>query len=529
MLELMLASLPVAVLILILVFSLIHRMQSKGSLNFDSVRNSKYAGTWYDSDAERLRAQLALFLSNAEQQLPAAEQEVMAIVSPHAGYVYSAKTAAFGFGQAAKSQAVKKVFVLGPSHHMALHGAAISNASVFQTPLGDLQVDEATISELASYPIFSLRSDIHEIEHSLEMQLPFIRHTFGDVRIVPIIIGALHDESEIRLIAEILKGYVQKDDLVVVSSDFTHYGPRYDFAPFGREFQTQVEQLDKEAFLHISRLDVRGFLDFQRRTNDTICGLFPCAVLCAMLPHDTSGTLLRYGTSQEVLVEDNENAVSYLSISFEGPGWPADPQERLSADEAIKLSDEEKHTLLDVAKKAVEVYAIKGSVINATEFKIAPTSALNKCFGAFVTLYKKSKTTSRNLHPGQELRGCIGNIYPVKPLWQSVVDNAISASSRDYRFNPVQPEEMDDIDIEISVLTPPRRVPSYQDIIIGTDGIILSKNRKQSVFLPSVATEFGWDLEETLRQLCVKAGLGENEWRSGAKFDTFRCLSIHQT
>ncbi|HEY9869502.1 MAG TPA: AmmeMemoRadiSam system protein A, partial [Candidatus Obscuribacterales bacterium] len=123
---------------------------------------------------------------------------------------------------------------------------------------------------------------------------------------------------------------------------------------------------------------------------------------------------------------------------------------------------------------------------------------------------------------GRELRGCIGYIWPLKPLYQAVIDNAVTACTADYRFYSVKPEELDHIRIEISVLTPPRRINSYNDIVLGRDGIVLFKDGHQSVFLPFVATQFGWDLPTTLSELSRKAGLNPDDWRDGAKFDVFQ-------
>jgi AmmeMemoRadiSam system protein B/AmmeMemoRadiSam system protein A len=525
-------------LALLLVFLI--AMPTFSRFSFDPVRHAQYAGTWYEGNSDKLKAQLDGFLSAANHDMPAphavAPKELLAIISPHAGYSFSGKTAAYGY-EAARTAAVKRVFVLGPSHHVALHGVALPTAQVFETPLGNLSVDNSVISELKDYPLFSFEPDVHKVEHSLEMQLPFVRESFGDVKIVPLIVGALKDESEIRLVAEILKGFIGKGDLIIVSSDFTHYGPRYGYTPFPSYSHEKIEALDKEAFQHLSTADLQGFINFHARTEDTICGLYPCAVLCAMLPEDARGDLLKYATSQDVLADDKENSVSYLAISFKGTSWPEHPSQRLPAEQVINLSAEDRQTLLVIARRALETWVKEKRVLDPrAEKDLKISAAIAKCFGAFVTLYKTTGEEPRHdmprLHLEQtqrELRGCIGNIWPVKPLYQTVVDNAIASSSKDFRFDAVRPDELSQIEIEISVLTPPRRAKSADEIVIGTDGVILAKSGHQAVFLPQVATEFGWDRDETLRQLCVKAGLKENDWQEGAKFDLFQSISIEET
>ncbi len=457
------------------------------------------------------------------------DQAILAIVSPHAGYVYSGATAAFGYQKVKRAtQEVKRVFLLGPSHHVAFNGVALPSASSFATPLGTLEVDSTLISELEAYPLFTLQPEVHRLEHSLELQLPFIKTAFGEVKIVPLVIGTLTGEAEIRLVAEILKGFVQKTDLVIVSSDFTHYGPRYDYQPFLSDIMENIEKLDREAFQHLSRADLPGWLEFQERTRDTICGFFPCAVLCAMLPKNVQANLLKYSTSSDVPTnKQNNNSVSYLSIGFSGESWPVNPQERKTTEETINLSNIERATLMEIARRSLSSFVLNKQQFDAERHGLSITSNLQKCFGAFVTLYQKPATAQIPM-PEKELRGCIGSIWPVLPLWKTVLENAVASGSRDPRFVPVEGAELADLIIEISVLTPPRRVQSHNDIVIGTDGIILSKNNRQSVFLPVVATECGWSLTETLRELCLKAGLKEDDWKDGAKFDVFQSLTIKE-
>jgi AmmeMemoRadiSam system protein B/AmmeMemoRadiSam system protein A len=488
----------------------------------EGTRRSQYAGSWYESDPLKLSKQLQSYLQKAERDLESGlvgtDNPMLAIISPHAGYMFSGSTAAYSY-ESARHQAPKRIFLLGPSHHVALHGVALPQAVSFETPLGNLEVDKETIEHLKSYPLFGIQPEVHRVEHSLEMQLPYIKEAFGDVQIVPLVVGQLRDESEVRLIAEVLKGYVRSDDLIVVSSDFTHYGPRYDYEPFDSDVRANIEKLDKEAFQYLSHADVQGWLDFEARTHDTICGFYPCAVLCAMLPQDASARLLKYSTSQDIVRDDQNNSVSYLAVEFSGTHWPENPRQNISADEAISFSEAEKKTLLEIARRSLELYIRQGKAFNAQKAGLPITPALKQCFGAFVTLYKG---------PTKNLRGCIGSIWPVRQLWQTITENAISSATKDYRFEPVEPGELDHLEIEISVLTPPRRAASYKDIVLGRDGIILSKNDRQSVFLPFVPTEFGWTLEETLRELALKAGLHADDWRQGAQFDLFQSVSIEE-
>lgn len=508
-----------------------------GQFPIDGVRRAQYAGSWYEADGTKLKAQLDEFFEKAgavdEKSVaqflgavpnPPLSRPVMAIVVPHAGYMFSGQTAAFAFKSVSQVQKPKRVFILGPSHHVAFRGAALPLAIRFQTPLGDLDVDKDVMAELKAYPLFSTQAEVHRVEHSLEMELPLIRYAFGEVKIVPIVIGQLEDESDARLLGEILKGFVNKDDLVVVSSDFTHYGPRYDYFPFRDNVVDKLTALDREAFTNLSKVDLESFTEFQKRTGDTICGFFPCQVLCAMLPQGSHGTVLKYATSRESGIEDSDNSVSYLSIAFSGGQWPDDPSKVRPAKEVINLSETERKDLLRLAKGTVETWVREKRIPIPLELEVKVTPAMKQCFGVFVTLNKKA--TGERSGP-KDLRGCIGSIYPVKPLWRSVQENAVAACSKDYRFTPVTPDELPNLEYDINVLTPPRRIAGPSNIVIGRDGIIMVKHGKQAVFLPQVPVEWGWTLEETLSQLSQKAGLSPDAWRDGAKFDVFQSEEIH--
>lgn len=176
-------------------------------------------------------------------------------------------------------------------------------------------------------------------------------------------------------------------------------------------------------------------------------------------------------------------------------------------------SNEEKKELLSLARSTIEKY------LN-DQTKIYPPTD-NPQFmekrGAFVTLHKDG-----------DLRGCIGYPLPIKPLLETIVDNAVSAAAEDYRFNPVTPNELKDIDIEISILTVPEAVASYKDVVVGRDGIIISKGFNKGLLLPQVPVEQGWDLDQYISYGCMKAGLSADEWKKPGKsivcIETFQAI-----
>lgn len=168
---------------------------------------------------------------------------------------------------------------------------------------------------------------------------------------------------------------------------------------------------------------------------------------------------------------------------------------------------DEKKKLLLLARKTIENYLTKGK----KEYPQTDNPKLSEKRGVFVTLHKKG-----------DLRGCIGNPLPSKRLLEAVVDNAISSSSEDYRFPPVTVKELDDIDIEISILTAPQKVKSYKDVVVGRDGIIISKSFMRGLLLPQVPVEQGWNLEQYISWGCQKAGLLADEWKRGVEIETFQ-------
>jgi len=365
-------------------------------------------------------------------------------------------------------------------------------------------------------------------EHSLELQLAFIRKIFGNVKIVPILFGNSEDLFESRFMASKIAEHLCDDDLIVVSSDFTHIGPRYGFTPFPSQNLSELERLDMEAFSCLQKPDLETFLSFFLRTGDTICGVYAIAALLGLLPSDCEGVLLDYRTSQEQAPEEKENSVSYLSIAFTCDRSWSQIRSEIAAKEQTQtcLTDAEKVSLLKVARITLESYVLDGKVPAVDELiknNVALTDKLVSPHGAFVTLYKKDVVAQES-----KLRGCIGNILPTKPLYQAVIDNTVASCSRDYRFNPVHPSELANLELEISVLTPPKRIHAAKEIRLGEDGILLHVGEHQSVFLPQVATEYGWTLEETLEQLSLKAGLERSAWKRNARFEVFQTESLHE-
>jgi len=485
----------IGITIPLLALTLFLLRSSSTPLNAGGVREPAVAGQFYPASGKALSAMIRTLL--AEIPSSGKNPNPVALISPHAGYLYSGETAAYGY-QRLKGAPFHRVILLAPSHYTAFHGLSIPEVDAYETPLGNVPLDQSICMVLKGNPLVSSYPAAHKREHSLEVQLPFLQSVLTDFRIVPILVGRL-DDTDYPALAKIIRAQMDDSTLLVASSDLTHYGPRFDYLPFRKDLKKNLSRLDHEAIREILKINRLGFLDFQNRTGDTICGFRPIALLLEILSDEgiRKGTLLHYTTSGDI-TGDFSNSVSYASILFY----------RRAQD--MYLTHDEKKTLLRLAREAMTFY-----VREQTEMTNAPegaelTDRLKEPAGAFVTLLEH-----------KELRGCIGYIEQVRPLYQSVMENAVSACARDYRFPPVKAAELNRIDIEISVLTPKEEIPDPQDFIPGKQGIIIEKRGRRAVFLPQVATEQGWGREKTLEHLCLKAGLRRDDWKKDARLWVF--------
>ena len=526
---------PVSLFIFLLLVNMQYFFPQFSNAN-EHIHSPHFAGSWYPAEEHSLNKMLSNYLHEGSSQLANRAKDehvgknVLAIIAPHAGYQYSGQTAAFAYSTLLDSK-YKRVFLLGPSHHVAFTGAVLPSQSIFETPIGKIEIDKVTVNKLLQLPGFQQMDQVFDIEHSLELQLPWIYKTLPKVKLIPMVIGNV-DRDTIAEIATSLKKELGPGDLVIISSDFTHYGPRFDYQPFSDEttetgLKNRIAELDKEAFNYLKQLDHDELLDFYQRSHDTICGIYPCAILLSILPSDAQTKLLNYRTSADITKDDQSNSVSYMAIAFSAPGWTSRPKAgALKENSQAPLSLAEGQILLKIARQSIfdhlsgnrkdpSVYEKQLSPYQIERFK-------EHC-GVFVTLYEKQQQLSasnQSLH--KQLRGCIGYIYPTKSLLEAVCENAINAACNDPRFSPVVSDELDNLDLEINILTKPAIISSWEDIKLGQDGVILKKGDRQAVFLPKVATEFGWDLPQTLGELSVKAGLSPDAWRQGSQFEVFQ-------
>jgi len=471
------------------------------------VRESALAGKWYSAERSRLRDAIDSFCGDAPDAK--LKGRLVALIAPHAGYAWSGRVAGYAYRQV-KADAVKRVIVLGPSHYAGFRGFSIASADVWRTPLGDVAVDTTVCDKLRGHRLHVANEAWQKPEHSLEIELPFLQRTAGGFGLVPILVGQLRP-GDAAVIAAAIKPYVTEDTLIVVSSDFTHYGPRFQYVPFEKSPAESLRKLDMGAVDLILKKDFEGYMAYLRKTKATICGRYAIEIMLKLLPKEAEGRLLKYDTSGR-MGGDYSNSVSYVAAVFT-TGEKGAPVERTA-----QLTEKEEEILLRIARTTLNTTIKSGRVPEGFEKFYELTPALKGKSGVFVTLKENGR-----------LRGCIGRIgYPevadkLPPLYECVRLMTVESAMRDPRFPAVEANELEDIWIEISVLTIAQEVAGPQDFKVGRDGIIIRKGSKGAVFLPQVAPEQGWDRATTLSHLCVKAGLSADEWgRPGMRFFTFR-------
>jgi hypothetical protein len=478
---------------------------------------STIAGSWYPGNAAQLKAMVGSFLAPC----PAPEKPCNVLVVPHAGYPYSGPTAGYAYATIDRRK-IRHVILLAPSHRYGIRDLAVLPMSdAVSTPLGTIPLDTAMRDALLGSPMFRADDGVHRLEHSTQIQYPFLQCCLDDFKILPVIVGSLSNSAADALAAA-LKPFLADDVLLVVSSDFIHYGSDFDYTPFPQDAEAKTRALNLDAADAIVRRDTARFERIVNESGATICGREPIRAALRTLPDACTGNVLHYATSSDES-RDFSRFVCYCSIGFHAEFPPAPERTEAAANpESGVLSGADKAFLLDLARRAIQ-YALNTRMIPTADAlgvnQAALSPALRKSMGAFVTL---------NMKRDHRLRGCIGEIQPYRPLWKAVLGRAVDAAFRDPRFLPLTAEEFANVEIEISALTPAVPVDGWRDIVIGRHGMTLTKNGRSAVFLPQVAPEQGWGVEETLTHLAMKAGLPPDAWREGASFTVFEAIVFHE-
>lgn len=442
----------------------------------ETVRPPAVSGTFYPSDPDELAQTVDRLLEEAPPLSVAGR--LVGLIVPHAGYRYSGEVAATAF-RLLQGRSYERVILIGPSHHHRFSGFALLHRGAMQTPLGAVPIDEETaIALVTDGNGFHVDWAVHAPEHALEVELPFLQRTLGAFRVVPVLAGDI-DPTDATSLAAALRPLLDKETLLVVSVDLSHY-----------HAYEEAVALDRRGLDAVAARDPEQFVGLLRSGSTEVDA--PVPLLASIRLAEQLGASIRelaYKNSGDV-TGDRRRVVGYAAMAIvvpEGTGEPSEP-----------LTPEARRALLELARRTIE------ASVRRQPLPAVPTAVpeIAQPRGAFVTIERDHR-----------LRGCIGYTQPVGSLAETVQQAAVGAALHDPRFKPVEPSELDHLDLEISVLSPPLPVTDPSRIQVGTHGLIIRKGRLSGLLLPQVATEYGWDRRTFLEETCRKAGLPPTAWQ----------------
>jgi len=507
------------------IFLLTVFLMCTSALQAADIKYPNVAGGFYPADKQKLSSLIDKFLEKAK--IEDEKKDIFALIVPHAGYIYSGEVAAYSF-KAIEGKKIDAVIVIGLSHSTNIDGVAVYEKGFFRTPLGDIAIDEDLAKALTSkderiffYP------EVFEREHSIEVELPFLQKVLTDFKIVPVLVGSCSYQNAEMLanaLSDLIKENKSKKILLVASVDLSHY-----------HSHDQAKVLDDRVAQLVQSLDPKTLYEDIVIGDAEACnstGLLS-VLICAKKLGYTDIKILKRADSGDV-TGDKTKVVGYLSAVIyaeDGSRRTEDPapvtslrywaggrqaaenesqkiENKKSHDQGEKfmLTKEQKKKLLEIAKQSIKNYITTGERTTLDE----TDPALTRKSGAFVTLKEFGN-----------LRGCIGHIIADEPLCEVIADMAIEAATGDPRFSQVRLNEINLLDIEISVLSPLEKINDPNLIEPGKHGIVIKKGFHSGLLLPQVATEYGWDRKTFLEHTCNKAGLDKDAWKSGAEIYIF--------
>ncbi len=452
------------------------------------------AGSFYPSDPVALSKMLAEMYSTVEKK--ALPGRPIGIVAPHAGYMYSGRTAAAAYKHL-EGMEYDTVVVISPSHTVFFQGASVYNGGAYQTPIGVVPIDMPLSSRIAQiHPSIFLSNKGHtggsvRGEHALEVHLPFLQLVLGKFKLVAIVMGD-QELSTSQALGETLASALNgKNALIVASTDLSHFYSEKDARRLDGQIQKAIENYNPG--------QLHGIISSGK---GEACGGGP--VIATMIATKRLGgeeiVITNYTTSGESSGDFSE-VVGYLSAVIVSPRQVKTVNHTMGSlpkKQNDGLTEEDKQYLRDLAKRSI-VMGMKGEKLRDEE---PPSRILKENRGAFVTIKINGN-----------LRGCIGQIRAAQPLYKTVAEMAQAAAFEDPRFMSLTEDEFYDIDIEISVLSPLMKVDDLNEIKVGRDGLLIRLDMHSGLLLPQVATEYGWDSTTFLEQTCLKAGLPKNSYK----------------
>ena len=475
----------------------------------NDIRPSVVAGRFYPASAATLKLAVQKFMEDAA---PVQVKNPLAIVVPHAGYIFSGQIAADGYRQAA-NHSYEVIVILGTNHTSgSFRKISIYPGDGFSTPLGTAMIDKEVVKALlAADSDCVLDRSLHQQEHSVEVQLPFIQVLFPEARIVPVVIGTPDIDLCSRLGEALAKGLKGRRALIVASTDLSHYPDAETASDVDHKTLAAMEKLDPALLQKVTQTQMKRAIP---NLHTCACGEAPilAAMSAAKAMGASDGKVISYAHSGDVSIGERDRVVGYGAVVFStdpGSASVKEPDPAAATGPDAPLTDADKIALLAFARETINRYLTTQTVPMARG--IGPGADQPR--GVFVTLKKRGN-----------LRGCIGRMIPDKPLRELVGTVALQSALEDPRFKPVTLPELKDLEIEISVLTPMTPVPGADHIVVGRDGVLIRKEGRSAVFLPQVAPEQGWGRDEMLDHLCLKAGLPRGSWKQGAALSTFQAI-----
>lgn len=453
------------------------------------IRKAVWAGPFYEENAETLSRQIDYFLQNVKKE-PLSAENIIALIAPHAGYFYSGQVAAFAY-RLIQGKDYETVIIIAPSHRHGFRGCSIYLQGGYETPLGIVNVDESLASKLSKASGFKYVPQAHAEEHSVEVQIPFIQKTLPHAKIVPVVMGFQTKETITSLANALTKVLKGEKVLIVASTDMSHQLPK-----------KRANDIDSKTISLIQSLQINLLIRKIEKGENIMCGGGPVtSTLLYAKEKKARVEILHYADSSQAGGSES-GVVGYLAAVIHSG----------TAASEFSLSAEEKKELLRLARSSINQFIREEKVLN---YETQSSVFLSKK-GAFVTLKKEG-----------HLRGCIGYIEPVLPLYQTIIRASIFAACRDPRFPPVSVDELEELEIEISVLTPLKKIQKPRLVKVGKHGLVISKGDKTGLLLPQVPVENHWSREIFLQQACLKAGLPENAWKTGADIFIFEAVVFH--
>lgn len=464
------------------------------------VQEPVVAGGFYPRDALELGAAVQSYLAQA--QVPKIEGFPMGLMVPHAGHVYSGPVAAYCYN-AIEATGVKRFVIMGPSHGVRFKGVYVMDKDAYRTPLGEVAIDREAAKRLVAAKSW-INSDprFYGREHSVEVQIPFLQKVLGkDLQIVVIVIGQTSSQQLKELARVLDETFSGSDEIFLASSDMSHGN----YPPYkGTE---QTKPVDLRTLELIKAMDIQAIEKGLGDQSTPMCGGKPVLVLMNLfkLRGGDKVEVLNYADSGDAS-GDHSKVVGYGAVAFILPEGRVDKKasvkkEPVTPAGGFHVTEAEKKELLTMARKIVDA-AVRNETIPQFETE---SKTLKQIGAAFVTLKTRGS-----------LRGCIGSIIATEPLYLCIQRRAVDAALHDSRFafNRIKPEELVNVDIEISVLTPLTRAKSPEEIVVGVDGVILTFGNNRGVFLPQVPLEQKWDRVQYLSRLCGKARVSDPDcWR----------------